>query len=361
MDQPESQPDVSMILPRPWPKSSSMMVKAGIILGAVYLFISLLFPTVDLIYPRAVKDLVFMNFIKKSSNLTHPESFGVDRVSNFYLMVEPNVRLGIWHFRSPLVEDQSFHTDEEYFENHLASTPSTVPILIYLHGNAFDRSLVHRRELCEKLRDELKYDVITFDYRGFGDSTGKPTEAGIVQDAHFVYEWAERLTRGQRRIYLWGHSLGAAVACQLAARLSNETSHSLAGLIMEAPFLDIHQALLTHWFSLFFRWQPWFSGLAERALRRNDLKFNTREHLLRLNCPCVILHADDDLTIPYIHSKQLVQIGMAAREHHRQKKTSLHFRMDMISYHRAGYGHRLIYQAPKLIPALKRVIFEENL
>ena len=45
-------------------ESSSMMVKAGIILGAVYVFISLLFPTIDLIYPRAVKDLVFMNFSK---------------------------------------------------------------------------------------------------------------------------------------------------------------------------------------------------------------------------------------------------------------------------------------------------------
>ena len=85
-------------------------------------------------------------------------------------------------------------------------------------------SLVTRRELCEKLRDKLKYDVITFDYRGFGDSTGKPTETGLVQDALFVYEWVERLTRGQRRIYVWGHSLGAAVACQLAARLSNDTS-----------------------------------------------------------------------------------------------------------------------------------------
>ena len=243
-----------------------------------------------------------------------------------------------------------------------------------------------RRELCEKLRDELKYDIITFDYRGFGDSTGKPTEVGIVQDARFVYEWVEKLTRGQRRIYLWGHSLGAAVACQLAARLSNDTSklpvdqcrstlvyfhrsesrwshhgsaisrcsssiaHPLVLLSKRRTFdLSVDPCSCLQ----FFRWQPWFSGLAERALRRNHLKFNTREHLLRLNCPCVILHADDDLTIPYIHSKQLLQIGMAAREHHRQKKTSLRFRMDMISYHRAGYGHRLIYQAPKLVPALK--------
>jgi hypothetical protein len=67
----------------------------------------------------------------------------------------------------------------------------------------------------------------------------------------------------------------------------------------------------------------------------------------------MILHADDDLTVPYIHSKQLLQAGMNARDDHRQKKVLYQFKIDMISYHRAGYGHRLIYQAPKLISALK--------
>jgi len=44
---------------------------------------------------------------------------------------------------------------------------------------------------------------------------------------------------------------------------------------------------------------------------------------------------------------------MAARDHHRQKKELLHFTIDMISFHGDGYGHSKIYQAPKLIPALK--------
>lgn len=85
-------------------------------------------------------------------------------------------------------------------------------------------SLITRRELCGKLRDELKYDVITFDYRGFGDSTGEPTEFGLIKDARFIYDWLQKLSHGQRKIYLWGHSLGSAVACQLAARLSDDES-----------------------------------------------------------------------------------------------------------------------------------------
>ena len=85
----------------------------------------------------------------------------------------------------------------------------------------------------------------------------------------------------------------------------------------------------------------------------NKLSFDTRTHLSNVNCPCVLLHADDDLTIPYIHSKQLLQAGLNARNDHKQKKKFFHFTIDMISFHRSGYGHRLIYKAPKLISALK--------
>ena len=89
------------------------------------------------------------------------------------------------------------------------------------------RSLPNRRALCEKLRRELKYDVFTLDYRGFGDSTGEPTEDGLIKDARFVYDWLQRMTDGRRKIYIWGQSLGSAVACQLAARLSDDESLSL--------------------------------------------------------------------------------------------------------------------------------------
>ncbi len=77
---------------------------------------------------------------------------------------------------------------------------------------------------CKKLREELKYDVFVFDYRGFGDSTGEPTEKGLIRDARYVYDWLHNITNGQRRIYIWGQSLGSAVACQLAARLSDDES-----------------------------------------------------------------------------------------------------------------------------------------
>lgn len=93
--------------------------------------------------------------------------------------------------------------------------------------------------------------------------------------------------------------------------------------------------------------------MAEKALLRNKLAFVTRAHLGKVNCPTVLLHADDDLTVPYIHSKQLFKTAMAARDQHRQEKNFFRFQIDMISFHHTGYGHRLIHQAPKLLSALK--------
>ncbi len=93
--------------------------------------------------------------------------------------------------------------------------------------------------------------------------------------------------------------------------------------------------------------------MTKKALHESKLAFLTRGHLSSVNCPCVLLHADDDLTIPYTHGKQLLQAAMAARSDHIKKKQLLHFTIDMISFHGEGYGHSKIYKSPKLIPALK--------
>jgi len=83
--------------------------------------------------------LRFFFIVKTRTNLTQPETLGIDRVYNFYLNVESEISLGIWHFRSPLVKDQFYNNDADYFEKHLTSTLKNIPIIIYLHGNAFDR------------------------------------------------------------------------------------------------------------------------------------------------------------------------------------------------------------------------------
>ncbi|CAF1001845.1 unnamed protein product [Adineta ricciae] len=346
---------------RQWPRPIRILTKLLVFLSIIYVLSSAISAIILIAYPSMIKHIVFMNFLKTGNDFTQPEMFGEDRVFNFYLDVEPEIRIGVWHYRSPLVRDQSYENDEDYFQKHIASTSSSIPMVIYLHGNAFDRSLFNRRGTCGKLRRELKYDVFMFDYRGFGDSTGSPTEEGLIQDARYVYDWLHNMTNGQRKIYLWGQSLGSAVACQLAARLSDDESKTLAGIVLEAAFINMHQAIRTHYLSLLFQWQPWFTSLTGKALLSTKLGFQTRGHLSSVNCPCVILHADDDYTVPYNHGQQLLQAGIAARDDHRQKRKLLHFTIDMISFHGEGYGHSTIFRAPNLIPALRRVLFEEHI
>ncbi|CAF0876290.1 unnamed protein product [Didymodactylos carnosus] len=345
-------------------KHTIVLLILGSLVG-IYLLISILFPLLLIIYPRIMNRIVFANFLTTFNNLRRPENLGLERVYNFYLDVEPGVRLGIWHFRSPLVQDQDFIDDDDYFSKHFLSQTDEngqlIPVILYMHGNAFDRAQSSRRELCSRLRDELKYHVFAFDYRGYGDSTSHPSERGLLKDSRTIYDFLYQFHNGRQRIYLHGHSLGSAVACQLAARLSDDESASLAGIVMEAPFINIQDALQTHWAALPFRWQPWFYYLTNRALKRSALKFDTKFHLSSVNCPVIILHADDDWIVPYRHGVHLVQTGIAIRQENRKNSKLPKFKIDMISFHKQGYGHRLIYTAPNLIQSLKRLTYDEDL
>lgn len=108
-------------------------------------------------------------------------------------------------------------------------------------------SLFNRRGICEKLRRELKYDVFIFDYRGFGDSTGEPTEEGLIRDARYVYDWLHNASNGHRKIYIWGQSLGSAVACQLAARLSDDESMKFNFQVFIYLFIQVKVWLVLLW------------------------------------------------------------------------------------------------------------------
>ena len=94
-----------------------------------------------------------------------------------------------------------------------APAPASVTVLL-LHGNAGNIS--HRFEKLAVLRN-LGADVLIVDYRGYGRSSGRPTETGTYRDADAAYEYLVQ-ARGidPRRLVLYGESLGAAVAVDLA-------------------------------------------------------------------------------------------------------------------------------------------------
>ena len=97
----------------------------------------------------------------------------------------------------------------------------------------------------------MGYHVICFDYRGYGDSTGSPSEAGLVHDALTVYKWVlER--RGESKVFVWGHSLGTGVACHLGRKIfeiidsGDETMRAPEGIVLESPFSNLKEEVSHH-------------------------------------------------------------------------------------------------------------------
>jgi pimeloyl-ACP methyl ester carboxylesterase len=134
---------------------------------------------------------------------------------------------------------------------------------------------------------DLGYDVLIMDYRGFGKSTGKRTQANLLSDAELFYQYALN-DYSEDRITIFGRSLGTGIASYLASK------HKPKQLILETPYYDFK--------SLVQRYSPIFPvGL---ALRFN---FKSHEYLQSAECPIYIFHGTEDAVVPYRLGKKLAE------------------------------------------------------
>lgn len=102
------------------------------------------------------------------------------------------------------------------------------PVLLWAHGNA--GNLFHRAHNIAAIHKEMRAGVFLFDYRGFDRSEGKPWESGLYDDARAAYAWLRRQVPPER-IFVFGRSLGAAVAVRIVSE-----GVAARGLILESPF-----------------------------------------------------------------------------------------------------------------------------
>lgn len=162
--------------------------------------------------------------------------------------------------------------------------------VLLLHGNA--GNLSHRLEKLAILR-ELGVDVLILDYRGYGESEGRPDERGLYRDARAGYEHLVS-ERGldPRTLVLFGESLGSAVASHLAS----ETR--IGGLVLDAAFTSIPDVA-----------QDMFPFLPVRWVVRD--RYDTLGRIARIQAPVLILHSHDDEYFPFAHARKL---AAAARE-----------------------------------------------
>lgn len=150
--------------------------------------------------------------------------------------------------------------------------------LLYCHGNG--GNIMHRLDSLDQFC-KLGLSCFIFDYRGYGNSGGRPTEAGTYLDAQAAYDWLTRVKHvpaGQ--IILFGRSLGGSIAAHLAGRVQARA------LVVESAF--------TSYPDMGARLYPY---MPVRLFAR--FRYDTRACIRQVRCPVMVVHSREDAIVPF--------------------------------------------------------------
>lgn len=160
------------------------------------------------------------------------------------------------------------------------------PLVLYFQGNAGGSNLRTNRFAW------LTADgtgILALSYRGYGGSSGKPTEEGLIRDARAAYDFG-RARADAKRIVLFGESLGTAVATALAS------DREIGALILDAPFTSAADVGADAYPFAPVRWMmkdPWHSD----------------ERIGRVSAPLLVLHGERDTVIPISFGEKLFALA----------------------------------------------------
>jgi hypothetical protein len=160
------------------------------------------------------------------------------------------------------------------------------PVILYFHGNG--GALRYRVARFKKLiADGL--GLVALEYRGYGGSSGSPSERGLITDAETAYAFAVARYPAQQ-IVLWGESLGSGVAVALAAE------KPVGRVILEAPFTSTAAvAAMRYWY------------IPVRLLMKDQFHSDRRIH--KVTAPLLILHGLLDHTVPYAMGEHMFDLA----------------------------------------------------
>ncbi|KAF8428178.1 Alpha/Beta hydrolase protein [Tirmania nivea] len=301
--------------------------------GAAYIgFLSLL------INPWLQRNAIYMNKLQLTWNydLTKPEHFGFakNQVTPFYIPTPDGEKIFAWHVlplglyaeHRDILLDHDSGLVEDITQNaafRLLKNDPEARLLIHFHGNAGTVGAAYRPIYYRSLSGASPYKlhILTIDYRGFGYSSGSPTEEGLITDGLSAAKWAIDVA-GVRpdRIAIMGQSLGTAVMFGVAEALINPPNAiekdpgkgiELGAIISIAGFSYMKELLSTYhiagvvpvlaplrpypWAQTFFKqfvYETW------ESTRKLDTLVKKSSGKLQL----FILHAQNDMEIPVEHS-----------------------------------------------------------
>ncbi len=155
------------------------------------------------------------------------------------------------------------------------------PLVVYFHGNGGNLTVLNEMFALYK---KLDVGVLAIDYRGFGDSPGEPSEEGLYLDGQAAYDEAVRRGFKPEQIFIHGRSLGGGVATKIAR------DNACRGLILESTLTSAQDVARF--------------AKGEQAARLID-GFNSLARMPDLKMPVLVMHGDQDDTIPCEQGQKL--------------------------------------------------------
>ena len=189
-------------------------------------------------------------------------------------------------------EEASLHTADNV-KLHAWWTPcgNARATMIFSHGNAGNIS--HRLEKL-KIFHDLGLNVFIYDYRGYGRSTGLPSEKGLYADAQAAYEYVVNVRKiPADEIIAYGESLGGPVTAHLAAH------NAVKAMILDSTFTSLKDMAHAR--------MPLLAGLA-------GSHYDTLADIAKIKSPTLVLHSPNDDVIPYEQGRKLFAASTAHKQ-----------------------------------------------
>jgi fermentation-respiration switch protein FrsA (DUF1100 family) len=199
-------------------------------------------------------------------------------------------------------------SDGERLGAWVITAPEPRAVVVYFHGNGGHLSM-WAPIVCAIAR--RGYTVVAFDYRGYGVSSGRPTERGLYRDVDAIIEHVRTRVlsepalpapnppdpthRPHQTLIFWGRSLGVSMAAYAATR------HAPAGVILESGFPEARSL---------FRASPPMAFLALFSTYR----FPAASFMRDVKAPALVMHGDADSIIPYHQGRALYESIPGAKE-----------------------------------------------
>jgi hypothetical protein len=204
-----------------------------------------------------------------------------------FFFFRPEILPRHFEYRYPFPFDEvDFEMEDGGYINGLHfKVPNSKGVVFYLKGNS--RSLKGWGKFAKDFVSK-GYDFFMIDYRGFGKSSGKRTEATLYNDAQTVYKWLSK-QYDEDKIVIYGRSMGSGIAARVASWNTPRM------LILDSPYYSFLYQVKRYGFWLPLRW----------LLR---YKIRTDYFIKKVECPIFILHGTKDRLISFRQSQMLTQL-----------------------------------------------------